>query len=77
MMKHLIHIIALLLIISSCKKGHELDCFKGRGETISHFEELPYFNKVDGNGRISIHFVQDYTSGIEIICGENMLEGIT
>ena len=70
-------ILPLVFLILSCKKGHETDCFKGTGENITTTYPVEFFNKVEARGRISVHFIQDGKNEVEIMCGENILDGIT
>lgn len=77
MKRTLIYILIAIFALGSCKKGHEVDCFKGTGEIITETTSLSFFNKVEARGRISVQFLQDGKNEIEITCGENMLKGIT
>lgn len=77
MRRSIIYILMAIFVLGSCKKGHEVDCFKGTGDIISETISLSYFNKVEARGRISVQFIQDGKNEIEITCGENVLEGIS
>lgn len=65
------------MIVNSCSKGHQSDCFKSKGpysvETRYYTES---FNTIEVRDKINLFLIQDSLNYIELEGGGNLLSGI-
>lgn len=64
---------ASVLIFTSCKKEHCLDCLKGSGEKVREERLLSPFSKINLSDRINLYIIQDSCERVIIEGGENLV----
>lgn len=67
----------IVLTISSCKKEHWFDCLKSTGKTITVQRPVSYFNQIEMNNNVDLHFHSGATGYVEVTAGANLIDGIT
>lgn len=63
-------------MLGSCKKENSIGCFVSSGKEISIIRELDPFTEIELNHVFEIYLIQDSSSFVEIIAGENLMDGI-
>ena len=64
-------------MLFSCKKGHQTDCLKGTGKTISEIRNVSFFDGLSVQGNFDVELIDTNVNFIEITAGENLIEGIS
>ncbi len=65
-----------LLIFFSCKKGHELDCFRSNGSEISEARYPGKFKNVEVKGNIEVNIRQGSEFKVEVVAGKNIIKHV-
>lgn len=76
-MKKIIIIPVIILLLSSCQKGHELDCLKSTGEMTSEDRTLDSFSEIHVYDNIHLILTSGKGNTITVEAGKNTLHGIT
>ncbi|MCO6494586.1 MAG: DUF2807 domain-containing protein [Bacteroidetes bacterium] len=71
-------LIGICLLFTTCKKGHEFDCFRSAGGIATETFDIGTFSKLSVNGKISLELVYSPNkTAIEITYNKNLLNGIS
>jgi hypothetical protein len=78
-MKKILLPLLSLLLFSTCKKGHEFDCFKNSGEIVTETRDLDNFTELKVSQKFEVELKQDITQTpkIEITFNKNLMHGIS
>lgn len=64
------------LQLSSCKKAENRSCWKSAGKQITKIIPLSEFHEMELHQRLKIELIQDTSSYLEIVAGENLVNFI-
>jgi len=76
-MKHLLFIL-LCFSLTTCQKGHRLDCVKSAGKVVTKSFPLENFTKINVSDKIDLELVYSplSTPSLEVTYNENLIHGI-
>ncbi len=72
-----VNLIFLLLFFISCKKGHDLDCFKSTGSEVSDTRYPGKFIDIEVKGKIDVNIFQGNEYKVEVIAGKHLIKNIS
>lgn len=75
-MKSLATIALILLLLLSCKKPEDRNCFKSAGEDTERMVELEDFLYLDCMGNFNLNLIQDSINKVVVKGGENLVRRI-
>jgi len=70
------YFIILLLLLLSCTKGHQCDCFVSNGKEFEEQRDLAPFTEIEINNVFDVTFKIDTVYKIKITTGKNLISGI-
>lgn len=71
-------LLGVCLLLTTCKKGHELDCFKSAGKITQKTFEIDWFHEINVNGKISLELVYSPNkTALEVTYNQNLISGIS
>jgi hypothetical protein len=77
-MKRLVYIIFFLVLgLVSCKKGHELDCFKSNGKETKQERSLSTFEFIAIEGKVDVIVEEGNEFKVIVSGGEHLIKNIT
>ena len=69
-------VILFTILFTSCKKAENRTCWKTAGKQITKIIPLSEFHEMELHQRLKIELIQDTSSYLEIIAGENLVNFI-
>lgn len=67
----------LLILLGSCKKAPNRQCYKKIGDSTSESRLIPVFNRIDLSNRINLIVTPDTLQWLRVEAGENLVSFIT
>lgn len=69
--------VGALLLLASCGKGHETDCLKSTGSTVTERRPLTAFTQLYAYDNVDVRLVQDTALYAEVETGKHLQEDLT
>jgi Putative auto-transporter adhesin, head GIN domain len=67
----------MMVHLSSCKKDHMLDCFKGTGDEVTETRNLSGFSMIECNDNVNVVIAPGSAYKVTVTAGKKIIDGIT